>query len=131
MGKPVLLIEPSWIRRMLLIAMLGGGSYGFIYSLYIQAEVIFAIGSFGIAGFSLLPLVESFTDRLIVTEQQLHFRKSFRSVTVPRNDVAEIAWNSKTGLVLKTENDRWIMIPSWHVDPRTVEVSLREWVNAA
>jgi len=131
MDRPILLIEPSWIRRTVLLGMVSSGIGGFIYFFYSQAEAAFLIGSLGIVGFSLLPLAESFTDRLIVTEQRLHFRKSFRSVTVPRGDVAEIAWNSKTGLVLKTESDRWIMIPSWHVDPRSVEISLRSWTDAA
>jgi hypothetical protein len=130
MGKPILLIEPSWLRRMILIAMLGGGVVGVIYALYNQTDVVFLIGALGIGGISLLPLAEGFTDRLIVTEQQLYFRKSFRSVTIPRHDVAEVKWSLETGLTLKTKGDRWVLIPSWHVDPRSVAASLSRWANA-
>lgn len=115
------------------MSMLAGGLCLLVFIPYdhqIEEAWVLKLLGLGVTGGSLLPLAESFTDRLIVTEQQLYFRKSFRSVTVARVDVAEVKWIAQSGLVVKTDSDRWISIPSWHVDTRSVESSLREWADA-
>jgi hypothetical protein len=110
--------------------MIGGAAATIISFRYDQAQWM-VFGSLGFFGLGVISFVEAVTDYLVLDEEGIRFRKSFRSVQILKSDIEQVTWTKGGGTSVKREDGTWVMVPDMGYDSQGMTNSLKAWLRAA
>ena len=117
--------------RILLISAIPIGAGIVAYLTYGSEEDWFVpwfmVGFFVLGVFA---LVEAVTDFLVLDTHELRFRKSFRSVQIPKTEIETVTWTKGGGVSLKLASGKWVMIPDMGYDSKGLTNSISAWVRS-
>ena len=114
-----------WISVILVASMLG------TYFTYGSDENWFVPWFFaGFAVLSLAALFETLTEFLVLDAHELRFRKSFRTVKIPKADISQVTWTKGDGASLKLVSGKWVMVPDMGYDSQGLTNSIRAWTKS-
>ena len=117
-------------RLIWLTAITLGAAAAAVFSLQTD-EVRWAIFGFvGLTGFGIISLLEAVTDYLILDENEIRFRKTFRNVRISKSDIEKVTWTKGGGTSVQRRDGSWVMVPDMGYDSQGMTNSIRAWLRA-
>jgi len=102
-------------------AMIAGASLAYEQS----GATWISISLFGLALFGIAGLIENSTNYLVLDESELRMRRTFRSVSVKRDELERVVAERGCPIVLMLKDGRNLVVPSLGV--RGLDDSLQAW----
>lgn len=76
-------------------------------------------------------MTEALSEFIILDEYEQRFRRSFRSVRIPKEDITQVNWTKSAGASLKLAGAKWVMVPDMGHNSRSLTNSLRARAKAS
>ena len=84
----------------------------------------------GMFVFSLVGIVETLTDYMMLEDDGIRFRSTFRTVRIPKQDIEKVAWAAGCGVSVRRRNGEWTEVPDLGHGSQGVANSIRAWLRS-
>jgi hypothetical protein len=119
-----------WVRVSIFVIASGSTAAAAYY--YTQEGLTWVCAFF--IGFSILGVagvVESFSMYIVLEEEQIRFRETFRKTAIPKGDIVRVTWEAGCGVSLLLSDGTWAKLPDLGHNSQGLTNSIRSWLRDA